>query len=255
MKIKFGITPIIKYFEQGNVCVCGERGRGKDMIIGNVITRRRLEYISNVEYKRKKGIPIQYNKLEFDKLNCGENNYKNFMSGDIKYYEYPYIKGVDVYISDVGVYMPSQYCNELNKEYKYIPTFMALSRQLGGGANVHINVQNLNRAWDKLREQSRTYITCQKCRVIPIGTNNQIIIQRVRIHEKYQSCLDNVPPLKIPLYMYLGKDKLMAKLYKLNYKISHGEIKEYLLIYFNKSDYNTNIFEEILKNGKKKENN
>lgn len=239
---------IKRYFNEGNVCVCGERGKGKDMFFANIVARRKLPYISNVEYKYKGKIPIKYFKLEFNKIDCGGNTYKEFMSGNIKPYEYPYPLGADVYISDVGVYMPSQFCNELNKEYKHIPTFMALSRQLGQ-CNVHLNVQNLNRAWDKLREQSRTYITCLKCKVIPLGKRRQLVIQRIRISEKYESCLNNVPPLKLPISCYMGRDKMQATLYKLNYKIQHGKIGEHTLVYFNKSDYDTNIFRSMLANG------
>lgn len=238
---------IVKLFEQGNVCVCGERGAGKDMLFSNVVARRRLEYISNCEYPRKKGLQPEFHRLDFSKIDCGGNTYADFMSGNVKPYKYPYPLGVDVYISDVGVYMPSQFCNELNRQYKEIPTFMALSRQLGE-CNVHINVQNLNRAWDKLREQSRTYITCLKCRVIPIG-KRQLVIQRVRLYESYQSCIANVPVLKLPLWARFGKDKLMAKLYKLNYQISHGKINERTLVYWNKSDYNTHIFREMMGGG------
>ena len=242
------IDKIVKYFEQGNVCVCGERGRGKDMLVGNVIVRRKLDYISNCEYPRKKGLQPTYYPLDFAKIDCGGNTYADFMSGDIKPYTYPYPLGVDVYISDVGVYMPSQFCNELNKQYKHIPTFMALSRQLGE-CNVHINVQNLNRAWDKLREQSRTYITCIKCKVIPIG-NRQLVIQRVRLYENAQSCQQNIPPIRLPFLMKIGKDRTMAKLYELNYTNSHGKIEEKTLIYWNKSTYNTHIFREMLRGGK-----
>lgn len=238
------IEKIKKYFEQGNVCVCGERGKGKDMLVGNVIVRRKLDYISNCEYPRKKGLQPTYYPLDFGAINCGGNTYANFMSKDIKPYTYPYPLGVDVYISDVGVYMPSQFCNELNRQYKEIPTFMALSRQLGE-CNVHINVQNLNRAWDKLREQSRTYITCTMCRVVPIF-KRQLVIQKVRIYESAVSCQQNVPALRLPIWARFGKDKLMAKLYKLNYNIQHGKIEEKTLIYWNKCDYNTHIFREMM---------
>jgi hypothetical protein len=60
-----------------------------------------------------------------------------------------------------------------------------------------------------------------------------------------------VPPLKLPLRLRLGKDKMLAYLYKLNYQISHGQIDEYTLVYWNKSDYDTLLFEEVLLNGKK----
>lgn len=241
------IENIIKLFEKGNVCVCGEIGKGKDMLFANVITRRNLAYISNVEYKKKRGLPLEYHKLDFTKINCGENTYRNFMDDNVKKYVYPYPLGTDVYISDVGVYMPSQYCNELNKDYRYVPTFCALIRHVSE-AHMHINVQNLNRAWDKLREMSRTYITCLGCKVIPLG-KNQLVIQRIRIYEKYESCLNNVPKLRLPWYINFGADRLLARLYKLNYEIQHGVIKERTLVYVNKSSYDTHIFRQKLKDG------
>lgn len=247
------IKHIVKLFEQGNVCVCGERGAGKDMLFGNVIARRNLEYTSNCEYPKKNGLPIKHNTLDFDKIDCGGNTYIDFMNGAPKPYKYPYPLGVDVYITDVGVYMPSQFCSELNRQYKNIPTFMALSRQLAE-CNVHINVQNLNRAWDKLREQSRTYITCLKCKVLKIG-KEQIVIQKVRIYEKAESCVNNVPALRLPWYVRFGKDKMLGKLYKLNYDIQHGKIMECTLIYRNNSDYNTHIFREMLDKVKEVVNN
>lgn len=238
---------IVKMFDEGNVCVCGERGAGKDMLFANVIARRKLDYISNCEYARSKGLPLKWYYLDWSKIDCGGNTYKDFMSGSVKPYSYPYPLGVDVYITDVGVYMPSQFCSELNRDYKNVPTFMALSRQLGE-CNVHINVQNLNRAWDKLREQSRRYITCLKCRVIPIG-KKQLVIQKVRIYERSEACVNNVPMLKLPLQMRLGADRKLVYLYKLNYAVQHGDIKERTLIYWNKSSYNTHVFREMMSKG------
>lgn len=237
---------IVKLFNEGNVCVTGERGAGKDMLFANVIARRQLGYISNCEYAKKKGVPLDYYPLDFSQLDCGGNTYDDFVKGTLKPYVYPYPLGVDVYITDVGVYFPSQYCGELNKQYKQVPTFMALSRHLGQ-CNVHINVQALNRAWDKLREQSRTYVTCLRCRVLNVF-GKQLVIQRVRIYERYESCVANVPPLRLPLGVKLGKDKMLAKLYGLNYDISHGRIVERTLVYFNKSSYDTHIFRSMLAN-------
>lgn len=39
---------------------------------------------------------------------------------------------------------------------------------------------------------------------------------------------------------------------KLNYDIAYGEISRRLLVYKNLSSYDTRIFREVLKNGKKK---
>lgn len=242
-------TKLIKtYYEKGDVCVVGEKGAGKDMFTANIIARRKLDYVSNTEYQRKGKIPLKRYALDFAALDVGGNTYKEFISGDVKYYEYPYPIGCDVYISDVGVYLPSQYCNELNRDYKNLATLCALSRQLG--FRIHTNCQNIGRIYDKIREQSRTYITALGCKVIPIG-KTQLVIQKIRISEKYESCANNVPMLKLPWYVKIGSDRTMAMLYKLNYQIQHGKITEHTLIYFNKSNYNTNIFKDMLKEGKR----
>lgn len=242
-----GFNYIVKIFEQGNTMVIGERGTGKDMIFGNVIARRKLGYISNCEYPRKKGIQMDYYPLDFKAIDVGGNTYKDFINGTVKYYKYPYPKGVDIYITDGGVYLPSQYCNELNRDYKSIPIFAALSRQIGK-CNLHTNSQAYGRIYDKLREQSRRYICCVKCKVLPIF-KKELVIQKVRIYERHEACQNFVPPLRLPFWAYVGKDKMMAKLYKLNYQIQHGNIEEITLIYWNQSDYNTDIFEEILAGG------
>lgn len=231
---------IKKHFERGNVCVVGLRGRGKDMLFANVSQRRKLPYVSNVDYG---GL---YAPLDLSLLECGGNNYENFISGEINYYQYPYPKGTDIYISDVGVYFPSQYCNQLNNKYPEIPVFQALSRQLGG-CNVHCNVQNLNRAWDKLREQSDDYILCRWC--LPLF-KARVIIQYITIYDSPDSCIARRKPFRPPLSLS-GKMRDYITMQRMNYEAQYGSIKNRLLIYRNKSKYNTTIFEEMLKNGKK----
>lgn len=244
-------SKIVRMFEKGSVCVCGQRGDGKDMLMANVVCRRKLPYVSNVNY-RDKG----FNKLEPQLLDCGMNTYQNFISGDINYYEYPYEDGTDIYISDVGVYYPSQYCNELNKRYPYFPTFLALSRHLGD-ANVHINVQNFNRAWDKIREQSDLYVYCLGCHVFFGKTKwlprcmKRLVFQRVRIYEKAESCEARVPRYRGIMCVPFSQTWQMQRIRENEYYVQHGQIKELTLIYFNRSNYNTRIFKEMLKNGKK----
>lgn len=244
------IREVIKMFESGNVCVVGLRRRGKDMLFGNVIARRNIPYVSNTDYKPKnKKNRATHHALEFDKLDCGKNFYRNFITGDVNYYEFPYPEGTDVYIADCGVYLPAQYCNELNRDYKHIPTFMALSAQLGA-CNVHTNCQNLGRIWDKLREQSDMYIMCNKIfrPLLKIG----IVLQQITIYEKYESCNNRVPPFKMRLPMFAKREsKSLLAIEKAKYELAHGLIKRRWLLYVNKSDYNTTIFKEILKNGKR----
>lgn len=227
---------IIKLFESGNVSVCGLRGTGKDMLFSNVVLRRKKPYISNTDYGG------DYIKFEPDQLNP-RNIWRNFMTGRLNRYVYPYPDGIDYYIADGGVYMPSQYQGELCKDYGHIPVFMALSRHLGD-ANVHYNVQNLNRMWDKIREQSDIYIRCCGCKVL----FGKLVIQRVIIYEKYESAVNRVPPFRLrrPL---LNLDRLQKwEIQKANYEIAHGRVEPRVLIYLHRSNYNTRIFKEMLEN-------
>lgn len=226
---------IINLFELGNVCVCGLRGRGKDMLMSNVVVRRGLPYICNTDYGGN-----WHPFIPFD-FNVGGNTYENFISGDLKPYIFPYEDGTDIYISDGGVYFPSQYCSELNKKYGYFSSFMALSRHLGE-CNVHFNVQNLNRMWDKIREQSDIYIMCNATKVY----FRRFVVQRVTIYEKYESCVARVPPFKRPRVRLNADRKMNFQLEKQKYEITYGYIKRRLLIYRNKSSYDTRIFRTML---------
>jgi hypothetical protein len=251
---------VSKYFKQGNVCVTGLRGTGKDMLFANVVARDKRPYISNVDYKAKSVyIPLDFSRLD------PKNNYQQFISGDIVPYDYPYPENVDIYVSDAGVYFPSQFCNELNKAYSKMPVFQALSRQLGD-CNFHVNVQNLNRCWDKIREQSDIYISCQKCVVfsnIPVIGHLPIlgrllgntVFQSVIIYDKYQSCLDRVKPyrhMKTPFTlnsqsraMYKSKDLELHR----QFEQSFGKVRKRFIVYRNKSNYDTRLFKSILKGG------
>lgn len=226
---------IIKLFRAGNVCVFGLRGRGKDLLMSNVVVRRELPYVCNTDYGGDH-IPLQ-----MKEFNCGENTYDNFLLGSVKPYAYPYDDGVDIYISDAGVYFPAQYCNELNKKYGYFSTFMALSRHLGE-CNVHFNVQNLNRVWDKIREQSDIYICCNWSRVL----FGKYVIQKVTVYEQYDSAVMRVPPYRAPKIRMNEDRKLNIQMARQNYRISHGDIKSRIIFYKNMSTYDTRVFKKML---------
>ena len=234
------LRKVIRMFEDGNVCVTGLRGTGKDMLTANVVVRRKKPYVSNVEYG---GTAFPFDpKL----LDCGRNTFQNFLDGKVRYYSFPYPDGTDVYISDVGVYFPSHYHGELNKHYGHFPNFMALSRQLGE-CNVHINVQNLNRAWDKIREQSDQYILCRWCKVF----FGKIVIQKIRIYELYDSCVRRVPPFRLSAPIFSASRRDTYKIERDKYEQNYGVVKEGILIYINKSNYDTRIFKKILEGGRK----
>ena len=231
-----GIHPVIRLYERGSVSVCGQRGSGKDLLTANVVVRRNRPYVSNVPYDGN-ALPFDYKKIAVG------NNYRNFIEGNVTPYEYPYADGTDIYLSDCGVYFPSQYCNELNRDYKDLPTFLALSRHLGN-ASVHTNAQDIGRPWDKLREQSDCYIQAIWSKVI-CG----IVFQKIRIYERYDACKARVRPCRIhqPLVCLDPNRKLQIQMYRDNFYNTHGEVEEYLLIYKQKSNYDTRFFRQMLR--------
>lgn len=242
--MSIGLNSIIKLFQKGNCCVVGLRGTGKDMLFANVAVRRKIAYISNTDYGGD-CIPFDYKST----LALNGNSYRDFIRGEVKPYSFPFEDGTDIYLADAGVYFPSQECSFLDRDYKGIPLYMALSRHLGQ-SNVHVNVQNLERCWTKIREQSDTYIRCLWCKVI-FG----FVVQAVLVYERADACQMRVPPCpyKPPLFCPREARELW-RMKVLDYRVQHGDIKPKLLIYRNKSKYNTRIFKQILEGGQHEEN-
>lgn len=236
------IKKLIKnYFESGNVCVTGLRGTGKDILFGNVIARRKKTYVSNLDYTNG----LNFHIFEYEKLDIN-NTYKNFLSYGLNYYKFPYELGTDIYISDAGIYFPSQYNNLLNRDCSTFPVYMALSRQVSHN-NVHINVQNLNRVWDKIREQSDLYITCLNCKVI-LG----ICFLKIRLYDKMQSCIDRVKPCRIKVPLFAPRDvRMNYKMHIDKFEQKYGMVKTKFLIFKNKSKHDTYYFQKILESGTK----
>lgn len=233
-----------KLFRDGNCIVFGMRGSGKDLLFSNVVAYENKPYCSNMNYCD--GNPKQPICFPFEPqlLRIGGNSFNNFTSDNIKSYTYPLPDNVHFFISDAGVYFPSQENGYLNRAYPEIPMFQALSRHLGD-CNFHCNIQNVNRLWDKIREQSDTYIRCIKCKVSKRGVVKQTVI----VYDKYQSAVDRVEPLKLrkPL---LGKSvKNDIAITKAKYKAMYGNIIKLKLRYKNKGSYDSRRFKSILVEG------
>lgn len=222
-------------FNRGNVCVTGLRGKGKDLLFGNIIARKKVPYISNLDYGG------HFIRLDLPKLDI-KNGHRNFIRGMVNKYVYPYDDNMDVYISDGGVYFPNYETSALNKEFQGLVDYMALSRQIGAN-NVHVNVQNLNRIWDKLREQSDIYIRCNRCFYL-----RGLVIQFITIYDQYDACVNRVKPF--PRSSIFSKlDKTSIEMMKMNYEASHGKIQNRILIYHNLSKHDTRYFKSLLEYG------
>lgn len=244
------ISKIIKLFENHSVSVCGMKGAGKDLLTGNVIVRRKKPYVSNIDYTHDDNYIV----LNYKDINLNGNTRRNLVEGNVRYYECPYPEGADIYISDCGIYFPSQFCNELNREYPYMPMYEALSRHLNDG-RVHTNAQNLNRVWDKIREMSDIYIYCNWVfkPLIKFG----IVIQKVTLYDRYDSAVARVRPCRVhaPLLCFDKTAMTQVDIYRDNFYNQHGMVKSHILIYINKAKYDTRHFKELFMKGIKNETN
>lgn len=176
---------IAKKFEEGNTITFGAKGKGKDLLLQKVIKVRKKKYFSNVDYG------YRFNYIDIAELALGKNTYENFIEGVVEVVKKnEELEGADIYISDAGIYLPSQYHYLLDKKYKSLPIFYALSRHLYSN-NVHVNTQALNRVWDKLREQADSYFKALKT-VKVFG----LLFTKVRFYETYQAASENRAPMR-----------------------------------------------------------
>lgn len=246
------LKKIVKIFDGYNVAVVGAKGRGKDMLSANVVVRRNTPYFSNIDYTDDDNyFPFDANMFDIN------NDFENFITGDIKKFVWAYPDGMDFYISDAGVYFPSQYQKELVKRYKSFPCYMSLSRQISD-SSVHFNAQVFSRVWDKIREHIEIGINCDKILYFPkfhIGRfypfkRFKLCVQRVTIYDNMESLEAKREPFLVKPSLLASREKRnVIAMNKLDYIARFGHIKRMWLVYFNKSNYNTRRFKEILENG------
>jgi hypothetical protein len=238
-----GKKSILNFFDIGNVVVTGHKGCGKDMLFSYVTRSRKKDYISNINYT----FDNHFVKFNAKLLSVGGNTFDNFINNNLKYYKYPYGDDIDYYISDCGVYFPSTYHDILVKKYQETPFFMALSRHLGE-CNVHCNIQNLNRLWDKIREQSDFYIDCLNTKVF----FKKIVVQKVIVYDNYESALARKKPVAVPRGLVIRHKNAVDMVAMRNADV--GYIKKYRFIHIlpkKNKQYNTRIFKTMLEEGLK----
>ena len=181
-------TWLVSEFERCNVVVFGKKGSGKDVLFNHVINLRGLPHYSNMPYNDRTIV------TGLDALSAGDNTYEDFINGTLRKFAPVFMDRCDYYISDAGVYLPSQYDKELDRRYPSMPLFYALSRQLHR-MNVHANVQALGRLWKKLREQSDSYIWVRKT----ADCGDYMVIHAIS-YDRYESAERRLLPVKDKQY-------------------------------------------------------
>lgn len=204
----WNIARITEFFEKNNVIVYGKKGKGKDILFAAIIKKRKKPHFSNIKYNDQTDVKsINY-------LSVAPNTYEYFIDGNVIVIPKKIEEEKDYYLSDGGIYLPSQYDTILSKKYPSLPIFYALSRHLGN-MNVHVNVQNLNRLWIKLREQADTYI-----RVTGNVKLLGYILLFTTTYENYDDAVKNLKPVK----------KLLKGEVVRTEESSRGEIKNRMLL-------------------------
>lgn len=225
---------LVECFKKNNVIVYGKKGSGKDLIFQYVINKRKRPYLSNISYGNK------YKHIEIKELELNPNTYDNFIKGNISKIDKNLLfENHDIYISDGGIYLPSQYDNKLYKTYPSLPITYALSRHLYNN-NIHCNVQNIGRLWKALREQADTYILAKNT-IKLCG----LFIVRYNIYDKYNTAVNELEPLKVRKGIIARKDYTDTR--DKEYKAVNGSIKKGYFIITKKSlKYDTRIFEKYV---------
>lgn len=225
---------IKKSFKKCNVIVAGKKGSGKDCVFQWVIKKRSKDkynhYWSNISYG------YNYHHIKLSDISCSPNTFENFINNDVKQCKYCLYEKEDIYISDIGVYLPSQYDSLLHKKYPSLPIYYALSRHLAIH-NVHCNVQNIERGWKALREQSDFFmITKKTIKVFGILFTSGIL------YDKYTSALNGLLPFKKSFF-----ENKETKALRLQYESTNGTIKKFLIAQKVKNiKYNTRAFRDIV---------
>lgn len=156
LKHFFTKARIKQAFTNGNVIVTGRKGFGKDILFQSVINWRKERYLSNLDYGG------EFQPFNLKDLELTPNTYHNFVKGTIEKCEKnPGFEKTDIYISDGGVYLPSQADYLLHKTYPSLPITYALNRHLYANG-IHVNAQRIERIWKALREQADYFVLMKK---------------------------------------------------------------------------------------------
>ena len=220
----------VSKFKEGNIIIFGKKGKGKDVFMQAIINRRKKPYLANQDYGGK------YFPIAIGEINTDPNDFVNMIHDRINPVPFDdrFFKN-DAYISDAGIYLPSHYDAILDKNYKSMPIFYALSRQLYQN-NIHVNTQALSRVWKKLREQADGYFQALKTVKLPF-----VLFVKVRYYDKYESAEQSLLPMKIPFLTINGHMRAL----KAQFDSTNGVIKEkWISIFKFRIKYDTYAFRE-----------
>lgn len=223
-------------FKHCNVIVAGKKRTGKDILFNWVIRKRKDFYYANISYGGK------YKIIKLKEVSCEPNTYYTLINDKVVKTPHMFKEGKDIYISDIGNFLPSYMDSTLYKYFPSMPLFYSLSGHLYAN-NVHCNTQNIERGWKALREQADFYIQVKRT----YKFFGLLFVTKYYSYDRYESARRNLLPMRTRLMNKYSKaeyDKFIAE---------NGSIKKGFIFQWRWNiRYDTRAFEKILLKGKRK---
>lgn len=222
---------IKRAFIEGNVIVSGRKRYGKDLLFQAVIKWRKETYLANIDYGG------DYHHIDLKELELTPNTYDNFINGEVvPIQKNPVFEKHDIYISDGGIYLPSQADSKLHKTYPSMPITYALTGHMWANG-IHINAQRIERVWKALREQADYFIRIRKrCLKLPF-----VFVVFTTEYDKYDSAKRELSPLNARFFNKFSKAETDK------YKCENGFIKNgFVVIPKSYLKYDTRAFHKVI---------
>ena len=241
VRFYLGSKALVQTFRDGNVITFGKKGGGKDCINNKVINARKEPCYANIPFNKEYCI-----ERDIKEFSVEPNTFEDILENKVTTIKKTNKENCDYYISDGGIFLPSQYSNRLIKDYPSLPIYYALSRHLTN-SNIHINTQYLGRVWDKLREQSAYYVRAIKTRKFLVFKNDTesqgsiknkfkqfitkhfgFLVTEFIIYDNYASAMSELRPYKATGLITHSESRANRE----DFEAKHGSVKRYFIAQF-----------------------
>lgn len=212
--------------------------------------------------KKEKSRELEFVYYKYQNLKDREITYEDIISGsykNMKIRKIDMFEGLDLYLSDAQLYLPNTEHNELDREFPWLPVFIALAGQLYNML-ISLNTQEYNRLWVKLRGQQDAYIRALK--TYPVNKSfmqkiwkylpilNKFLFMKIRYFEEQQSAENNILPFSAKgLLNEASKGIVLSagQATKEQFEATYGVIKDkWLMVKIKDIKYDTRIFHEYI---------
>lgn len=204
---------LLSTYKKDSLIIYGKKGKGKTLLFSEMSRMdKRTGYLSTTDFKHPNQTIITYNDVNLD-----PNTWDNVLNGVYHKVDKKPWEGKSVYLDDAGVFIPNFADSMLKKKYTSLPISFAVWRHLYN-APIHINSQDVDRAWKMIREQADGFIRCRGCfRLFGLAFIS------CTYYDNIESARQNLCPMPSALFNKYNKAEMNL------YNAQHGIIKDFLI--------------------------